>query len=59
MDRFKKVAAEEVPVKGVYKGFVANIVRNVGGACVLVFYDRAKIYFGILSAFLFSPRVHG
>ena len=27
---------------GLYKGFVANIVRSVGGVLVLVFYDRAR-----------------
>jgi len=42
MDCFKKVASEEGLVKGLYKGFLANIVRSVGGALVLVFYDRAK-----------------
>jgi len=42
MDCFKKVASEEGLVKGLYKGFLANIVRSVGGAMVLVFYDRAK-----------------
>jgi len=47
MDCFKKVAAEEGLMKGLYKGFVANIVRSVGGALVLVFYDRAKTYLGI------------
>ena len=47
MDCFKKVAAEEGLVKGLYKDFVANIVRSVGGALVLVFYDQASIYLGI------------
>jgi solute carrier family 25 (adenine nucleotide translocator) protein 4/5/6/31 len=47
MDCFKKIAAEEGLAKGLYKGFVANIVRSVGGALVLVFYDRAKTYLGI------------
>jgi solute carrier family 25 (adenine nucleotide translocator) protein 4/5/6/31 len=42
MDCFKKVAAEEGLAKGLYKGFLANVVRSVGGALVLVFYDRAK-----------------
>merc|ERR1712137_1154955 len=31
-------AAEEGLASGLYKGFVANIVRSVGGALVLVFY---------------------
>merc|ERR1712204_154551 len=47
MDCFKKVAAEEGMVAGLYKGFTANILRSVGGALVLVFYDRAKTYLGI------------
>jgi len=47
MDCFKKVAAEEGLVAGLYKGFGANILRSVGGALVLVFYDRAKTYLGI------------
>jgi solute carrier family 25 (adenine nucleotide translocator) protein 4/5/6/31 len=42
MDCFKRVAAEEGLMKGLYKGFLANVVRSVGGALVLVFYDRAK-----------------
>jgi len=41
-DCFKKIAAEEGLAKGLYKGFLANIVRSIGGALVLVFYDRAK-----------------
>jgi len=47
MDCFKKIAAEEGMAKGLYKGFLANVVRSVGGALVLVFYDRAKTYLGI------------
>merc|ERR1711994_718074 len=43
MDCFKKIAAEEGMAAGLYKGFLAN----VGGALVLVFYDRAKTYLGI------------
>merc|ERR1712057_132168 len=43
MDCFKKIAAEEGLAKGLFKGFVANIVRSVGGALVLVLYDRAKM----------------
>jgi len=42
-DCFKKVASEEGLVKGLYKGFAANVLRSVGGALVLVFYDRAKL----------------
>merc|ERR1712139_442471 len=42
MDCFKKIAAEEGMAAGLYKGFLANVVRSVGGALVLVFYDRAK-----------------
>jgi len=47
MDCFKKIAAEEGLAAGLYKGFVANIVRSVGGALVLVFYDRAKNALGL------------
>lgn len=47
VDCFKRVAAEEGLMAGLYKGFAANIVRSIGGALVLVFYDRAKIYLGI------------
>merc|ERR1739848_969708 len=43
MHCFQKVAADEGLVKGLYKGFYANIIRSVGGALVLVFYDRAKV----------------
>merc|ERR1712066_410222 len=46
-DCFKKIAAEEGLAAGLYKGFLANVVRSVGGALVLVFYDRAKNYLGI------------
>jgi len=46
-DCFKRIAAEEGLAAGLYKGFVANIVRSIGGALVLVFYDRAKMYLGI------------
>merc|ERR1739848_33800 len=47
MHCFKKIAAEEGLAKGLFKGFVANIVRSVGGALVLVLYDRAKMYLGL------------
>jgi len=46
-DCLKKIAAEEGVGKGLYKGFVANIFRSVGGALVLVFYDRGKKYLAI------------
>jgi len=39
---WKKIAAEEGLAAGLYKGFMANILRSIGGALVLVFYDRAK-----------------
>jgi len=29
------------------EGFIANIFRSVGGALVLVLYDRAKMYLGL------------
>merc|ERR1711957_741071 len=44
---FTKIAAEEGMAKGLYKGFVANIIRSVGGALVLVLYDRAKMYLAL------------
>jgi len=47
VDCLKKIAAEEGVGRGLYKGFVANIFRSVGGALVLVFYDRAKNILGI------------
>merc|ERR1712004_442109 len=46
-DCFKKTAAEEGLAAGLYKGFMANVLRSVGGALVLVFYDRAKTYLGV------------
>merc|ERR1711862_508449 len=47
VDCLKKIAAEEGVGKGLYKGFVANCLRSVGGALVLVFYDRAKLALGL------------
>merc|ERR1712232_744498 len=47
LDCFRKIAAEEGLAAGLFKGFVANIVRSVGGALVLVLYDRAKMYLGL------------
>merc|ERR1712070_445783 len=47
MDCLKKIAAEEGVAAGLYKGFVANAFRSVGGALVLVLYDRAKVYLGL------------
>merc|ERR1719230_1671402 len=47
MDCFKKIASEEGLAKGLYKGFLANVVRSVGGALVLVLYDRAEMYLGL------------
>jgi len=46
MDCFKKIAADE-GMGALYKGFVANIFRSVGGALVLVIYDRSKKYLGM------------
>jgi len=43
----RRIAAEEGLAKGLYKGFLANVVRSVGGALVLVFYDRAKNSLGL------------
>lgn len=47
MDCLKKIAAEEGVGPGLYKGFIANALRSVGGAMVLVLYDRAKLAFGL------------
>merc|ERR1712227_126586 len=47
MDCLKKIAAEEGIAAGLYKGFIANALRSVGGALVLVLYDRAKTYLGL------------
>jgi solute carrier family 25 (adenine nucleotide translocator) protein 4/5/6/31 len=46
-DCLKKIAAEEGIAAGLYKGFVANAFRSVGGALVLVLYDRAKTYLNL------------
>jgi len=45
-DCFKRIAADEGAV-ALYKGFVANIFRSIGGALVLVIYDRSKTYLGL------------
>merc|ERR1711988_939716 len=45
-DCFKKIMADE-GIGALYKGFVANIFRSVGGALVLVIYDRSKSYLGL------------
>jgi solute carrier family 25 (adenine nucleotide translocator) protein 4/5/6/31 len=47
MDCLKKIAAEEGVAAGLYKGFIANALRSVGGALVLVLYDRGKTYLGL------------
>merc|ERR1712048_1052501 len=47
MHCFQTIAAEEGLAAGLYKGFLANVVRSVGGALVLVFYDRAKAILGL------------
>merc|ERR1712203_484127 len=47
VDCLKKIAAEEGVFAGLYKGFVSNALRSVGGALVLVLYDRAKTIMGI------------
>merc|ERR1712224_1183989 len=46
VDCFKKIAKDE-GMTALYKGFVANILRSVGGALVLVLYDRSKMYLGL------------
>jgi solute carrier family 25 (adenine nucleotide translocator) protein 4/5/6/31 len=47
LDCLKKIAAEEGIAAGVYKGFVANALRSVGAALVLVLYDRSKKYLAL------------
>jgi solute carrier family 25 (adenine nucleotide translocator) protein 4/5/6/31 len=47
MDCLKKIAAEEGVALGLYKGFIANALRSVGGALVLVLYDRGKLALGL------------
>merc|ERR1711862_181961 len=46
-DCLKKIAAEEGVAAGLYKGFIANALRSVGGALVLVLHDRAKLSLGL------------
>jgi solute carrier family 25 (adenine nucleotide translocator) protein 4/5/6/31 len=45
-DCFQKIMRDE-GISALYKGFVANIFRSVGGALVLVIYDRSKSYLGL------------
>merc|ERR1719174_3303472 len=47
---FQKIAADEGLAAGLYKGFIANVIRSVGGALVLVLYERSKMYLGLLVA---------
>merc|ERR1712107_407016 len=42
-----QMQAEKPVEQHIYKGFIANALRSVGGALVLVLYDRAKTYLGI------------
>jgi solute carrier family 25 (adenine nucleotide translocator) protein 4/5/6/31 len=44
---FQKIAADEGLAAGLYKGFIANVIRSVGGALVLVLYERSKMYLGL------------
>merc|ERR1712127_1123704 len=46
-DCLKKIAAEEGIAAGLYKGFIANAFRSVGGALVLVLCDRGKTYLNL------------
>jgi len=41
IDCFKKIYANEGGAKAFFKGAGANVLRGVGGALVLVFYDEA------------------
>lgn len=43
----KKIALEEGMAKGLCKGFLASVVRNVGGSLVRFFYVRAKDALGL------------
>jgi len=47
MHCFQKIAADEGLAAGLYKGFIANVIRSVGGALVLVLYERSKMYLGL------------
>merc|ERR1711982_216971 len=47
VDCLKKIAAEEGVGAGLYKGFIANALRTVGGAMVLVLYERGKKYLNL------------
>merc|ERR1712224_777992 len=47
MHCFQKIAADEGLARGLYKGFIANVIRSVGGALVLVLYERSKMYLGL------------
>merc|ERR1712113_865506 len=42
-----QMQSEKPPEEHIYKGTMANVVRSVGGALVLVLYDRAKMYLGV------------
>jgi solute carrier family 25 (adenine nucleotide translocator) protein 4/5/6/31 len=47
MDCVKKIARDEGLAAGLYKGLWANVIRSVGGALVLVLYDRIKTIFDL------------
>ena len=38
-----KIAAAEGLAKGLYEGFVANIIGSISGALLLVLYDREDV----------------
>lgn len=46
LDCITKISKQE-GWKGFYKGFTANLMRGVGGALVLVFYDKLSIKFNV------------
>jgi solute carrier family 25 (adenine nucleotide translocator) protein 4/5/6/31 len=48
VDCFRKIAKEE-GTKGLFKGAGANILRTIGGALILVFYDEVKAMLGFES----------
>lgn len=46
IDCFFKVLKAE-GMAGMYKGFVPELFRGVGGSIVIVMYDRIKVMFGL------------
>ena len=42
-----KIAAAEGLAMGLYEGFVANIIRSIGSALLLVLYDRGVVHWSL------------